>query len=262
MKKSILGLGSAAAIIAPIAGVIACGDEEKAKEKTVKEILTYKVLVLASEDAVKTDTALIAAIKAKIIKDYGLQLKKAHMLTVNSDKSDGTTLVAITATKDDEAKIVYVKVEVDGKEIAKEIEVKVRKETNAEKNKRIVDILKEKLETNFTWTSTSDDKSLDLKLDVSNGISDASAYTTAKALTSLKDKIKAASWANAVIDGWIDDANVLITINKFDTTAAEKTANNTVDLSTAKKIEVTITAKFGSEDIKVEKTSTFYVKAT
>ncbi len=263
MKKTILGLGSAAAIIAPIAGVVACGtSDEKEKEKTLKEILASKVLVLKSEDAALADSALLAAIKKQLEMDYGLELKKAHMLSVTADKSGGSTLAAITVTTDETAKMAYVTVKVndeEAKDDAKNIEIKVRKETDKEYNARVVETLKKHLEMKHGETA----KALDLALNVVNGISNASSYTTAKALVSLEAKIKAEMWATPAIDSLIDAATTTIEIKKFGDTAAEASGNNTIDLATAKKIEIEISSTKGEAADKAGPTMvSFYVKAT
>ncbi len=260
MKKTILGLGSAAAIIAPIAGVVACGtSEEKAKEKTLKEILTSKVLVLTTEDSVKSNTALLSAIKAQLEKDYGLELKKAHMLTVHGDKNGGTTLGEISATTDANAIKAYVTVQVNdeaAKDDAKNIEIKVRKENDKEFNTRKVETLKEKLEMNYDTT----EKPLILALNVVGGIDTADAYTTSEALVSLKVAMKDQVWATPVIDVWIT-SDVTIEIKKFgDTEATSSTTNNVVDLGNAKKIEIEISS--GSSENKVGPTMvSFYAEA-
>ena len=263
MKKTILGLGSAAAIIAPIAGVVACGtSDEKEKEKTLKEILASKVLVLKTADAALTDSALMAAIKKQLEMDYGLELKKAHMLNVTADKEGGTTFAAITADTDADAKMVYVTVKVNDAEAAedaKNIEIKVRKETDKEYNARVVETLKKHLEMNHGETA----KALNLALDISSGIGAANAYTTAEALVSLKAKIKAEMWATPTIDGLIDASDTTIEIKKFGDTAAATSGDNTIDLATAKKIEIEISSTKGEAADKAGPTMvSFYVKAT
>ena len=260
MKKTILGLGSAAAIIAPIAGVVACGDEEETKKETLKEILTSKVLVLKTEDAKLADAALLAAIKKQLetVEYYGLKLQKAHMLTVNSDKSDGTTLAAIDVTTDETAKMVYVTVQVGDKEAAedaKNIEIKVRKETPKAYHARVVDDLKKHLEMKYDTA----EKALDLTKAVGSGVDSENAYTNAEFLTSLKNKLKAAPWTTPTIDGWIDNAEWVV--KKYDTTAAAGTGvDNTVNISTGKKVEIEVSSGTG-DDKAGPKMVSFYIKA-
>ena len=260
MKKSILGLGSAAAIIAPIAGVVACShdDDSKEKTKTVSEILTSKVLVLTDTEAALTNSALLDKIKMRFEMDYGLELKKAHMLTVTSQKdgaANGTTFAAISVTKDADAKMVYVKVMANDEEVAKDIEVKVRKETDTEKNQRIIDHF-EKGFGNYQKTADA----LDLTLLVSNGINAKNAYTNAEALVSLKAKITAATWSDNDFDALVADSKVKFTIKKYGSTDAASTGDNTVDISAATKIMLSISSEFGAAEDKVEKEFSFYIK--
>ena len=259
MKKTILGLGSAAAIIAPIAGVVACGtSDEKEKEKTLKEILASKVLVLKTEDAVLSNAALMAAIKKQLEMDYGLELKKAHMLTVNADKSNGTTLAAIDVTTDETAKKAYVTVKVndeEAKDDAKNIEIKVRKETAKAYSERIVSTLKEHIEKTYK----EDADALDLTKSVPSGVSVDNAYTNAKFVVSLKAKLKAAPWSESFMNDWIDNATW--EVKKYGTTAAKATGiDNTVSLSSATTVELEVSYGSG-EDKAGPETISFKVKA-
>ncbi len=260
MKKTILGLGSAAAIIAPIAGVVACGtSDEKEKEKTLKEILASKVLVLKTEDAALANAALMAAIKKQLEMDYGLELKKAHMLTVNSDKSDGTTLAAIDVTTDETAKKAYVTVQVndeEAKDDAKNIEIKVRKETAKAYSERIVSTLKEHIEKAYK----EDADALDLATDVVSGINNDSAYTNEEFIISLKAKLKVAAWSESFMNAWIDNATW--ELKKYGTTAAEASGtDNTVSLASATTVELEVSYGSGEDKAGPEMIS-FKVKAT
>lgn len=260
MKKSILGLGSAAAIIAPIAGVVACDDDSKEKEKSLSEILASKIIVLETEKASAIDATLLTNIKNKIEEVYGLDLRKAHSLSVTSNKSGSTTFATISAVKTDtDAKKVYVTVmDPTEKKVVENLEIKVRTENAKELNTRRVKVIKDALNKNYDTAA----KALDLATDVANGIDANAAYTIDEALISLKAKIKAASWSDATIDGWIDDSDVTLTIKKFGTTAAAASGDNTVDLSTAKKIELEIVSSTGEAADKITDTVSFNVKTT
>ena len=57
MKKTLLSLGSVAAVAAPIAGVVACSEDTK--EKSLNDVLTSKVLVLITKHAETANATLI-----------------------------------------------------------------------------------------------------------------------------------------------------------------------------------------------------------
>ncbi len=260
MKKTFLSLGSAAAILTPIVGVVACSETKKEEEKSIsekiKEAFSSKIVLLNSVGASATGQTQANAIISWLEKEHALVLLKGHTLMVKAatDAEDSSTLAVITGTTEATATKVFVTVKAGETKVVDSFEIKVRKKTDKENHDEQLMMAKKLVEMH----STSATK---LIIDISNinaisGVADAgtsNAWTDQELSVGIALALNAKPGTDRVATptqtGSINIVVKEIQGSSGDTLEAIATSNgeNTFDLSSPKRVKIELTFGTGAD---------------